>query len=59
MADSKLLMTVESFKQLQQSYNKAVKDRAEEFVFQDKAILTNYAKYLIEYLTPFFKTKQQ
>lgn len=44
-----------SFKLLQKVYTAAVKKKKEHFIFQERVILTRYAKYLLEYLTPKFK----
>jgi hypothetical protein len=44
-----------SFKLLKEEYNKAVESKLNSFIFQDKEILTGYAKYLIEYLENEFK----
>ena len=35
---------------LKRAYGKAVKENKKQFVFQGKDILTDYAKYLIQYL---------
>ena len=35
---------------LKSSYQKALEEEKGMFIFQDKEIVTNYAKYLIEYL---------
>lgn len=31
-------------------YNKAIKDKEVEFIYKDKPIIVDYAKYLIEFL---------
>lgn len=36
-------------RQLNKAYNKANKDGAESFIFEEREILTRYAKYLLEY----------
>lgn len=41
----------ETFKKLKQEYKKAVENQQEIFVFQGHELLTQYAKYIIEYLT--------
>ena len=43
------------FSRLQTEYLKAVKNSEEIFIFDGNELLTNYAKYLIEYLTPMFQ----
>lgn len=50
MEGTRIVVTEKDFKELKRLYNKAVTDKAEEFVWMDKPILTAYAKYLIEYL---------
>ena len=50
-----ITFTKETFESLKQSYNRASKNNEEVFNFQGNQILTQYAKYLIDYLTPNFK----
>lgn len=40
----------EKFIDLKKEYKKAVENNKESFIFQNKEIVTGYAKYLIEYL---------
>jgi len=40
----------ETFKNLKQEYKKAVEKEQEIFIFQGHKLLTQYAKYIIEYL---------
>jgi CO dehydrogenase/acetyl-CoA synthase alpha subunit len=40
----------ETFIELKNEYRKAVDNNAESFIFQNKELVTNYAKYLIEHL---------
>ena len=42
------------FDELEKAYHKAVKDKKETFIFDGGEFLTDYAKYLIEYLKPKF-----
>lgn len=44
-----------TFTRLKKEYQNAVDNSKEIFVFDDNELLTSYAKYLIEYLTPMFK----
>ena len=44
-------ITIADLPSLKKSYNKAVKDSKEMFMFNGSQLLTAYAKYLIEYLT--------
>jgi hypothetical protein len=46
-----------TFLSLKNEYQKAVETSKNTFMFEGNELLTNYAKYLIEYLTPTFKTK--
>jgi hypothetical protein len=50
-----LHISKDSFKTLKKEYNKAVESKLNSFIFQDKEIVTGYAKYLIEYLENEFK----
>jgi hypothetical protein len=43
------------FSRLQNEYQNAVKNSQEIFIFDGNELLTSYAKYLIEYLTPMFQ----
>ena len=40
----------ETFKNLKQEYKRAVENKQEIFMFQEHELLTQYAKYIIEYL---------
>jgi len=51
-------ITEHNFKQLQLLYNKAIKYGHSSFTFEDEEILTDYARYVIEWLTPKFINKQ-
>ena len=44
-----------TFTRLKKEYQNAVDNSKEIFVFDGNELLTSYAKYLIEYLTPMFK----
>lgn len=41
---------VKLYKELKKSYEKAVKDNKETFIFMDNEWLTKYAKYVLQYL---------
>ncbi len=43
------------FSRLQNEYQNAVENSQEIFIFDGNELLTNYAKYLIEYFTPMFQ----
>jgi hypothetical protein len=50
-----ITITDDDFKKLQKAYKKAVAEGKESFIFHfslagDRELVTNYAKYLIEYL---------
>lgn len=40
------------YQELQDAYDKAVKDEKEQFNFYGEVLLVSYAKYLLEYLKP-------
>lgn len=44
-----------TFSRLKNEYQNAVDNSKNTFMFEGNELLTNYAKYLIEYLTPKFK----
>jgi hypothetical protein len=44
-----------TFLSLKNEYQNAVETSKNTFMFEGNQLLTNYAKYLIEYLTPTFK----
>ena len=50
-----ITFTATKFKKLKTIYNKAVKEQKESFTFEGDEWLTQYAKHVIEYLTPKFK----
>lgn len=43
------------FLSLKEGYAKAVKENREQFSLEGQILLTSYAKYLIEYLSPQFE----
>lgn len=43
-------ITPDEIRALKVAYEKAVKDGREEFIYKGHTLLTDYAKYLIEYL---------
>jgi len=47
--------TPESFKLFKDAYQKAENAEDEMFTFDGRQYVTNYAKYLIEYLAPKFE----
>jgi hypothetical protein len=44
-----------TFSRLKNEYQNAVNTSQNTFMFDGNELLTNYAKYLIEYFTPMFK----
>lgn len=55
--DSTISFTPDKLKSLKSSYNTALKNGKDKFVFEGKELLVSYAKYLIEYLDIKFKAK--
>lgn len=49
--------TPDLLRKFKREYNKAVKTGAEQFTFDDHDFVTDYAKYLIEYLEGRFHAK--
>lgn len=43
-----------TFSRLKKEYQNAVNTSQNTFIFDGNELLTNYAKYLIEYFTPMF-----
>ncbi len=50
-----ITFTPELFQKLRTSYLSAVQNGVEVFKFEGHDLLTSYAKYLIQYLTPKFQ----
>jgi TRAP-type C4-dicarboxylate transport system substrate-binding protein len=50
-----ILFNKTTFLSLKNEYQNAVETSKNTFMFEGNQLLTNYAKYLIEYLTPTFK----
>jgi hypothetical protein len=44
-----------TFSRLEKEYQNAVANSNDTFIFDGNELLTTYAKYLIEYLTPMFR----
>ena len=45
------------YESLKMEYQKSVDNQVDIFVFEGQEILTAYAKYLLEYLSPIFEKK--
>ena len=45
-----MVFDLEKYNSLKVSYEKAVSENKEQFTFENKILLTSYAKYLLEYL---------
>ena len=43
-------MTEKDFKQFKKDYKNAVDNKLPTFIFQERTVVTSYAKYLIEYV---------
>jgi|LauGreDrversion4_2_1035121.scaffolds.fasta_scaffold64245_2 hypothetical protein len=50
-----ITFTPETFENLRKSYQTALQNKREVFKFEGHDLLTDYAKYLIQYLTPKFQ----
>lgn len=50
-----ITFTQKKFDELKVAYNQALSKEEDQFSFYGQEIVTNYAKYLIEYLSPTFK----
>ena len=50
MKDSTRSLTIDDYKPLKIAYDKAVEEGLDMFTFKGNEVLTNYAKYLIEYV---------
>jgi hypothetical protein len=50
-----MTFTLDTYQRLKVAYNKARQNNLEVFTFDNHDLLTDYAKYLIEYLTPGFE----
>lgn len=48
--DNMLELSLEDVKLLRYLYNRAVKDKQYQFTFYNKQMVTNYAKYILEYI---------
>jgi hypothetical protein len=45
-----MIITNENIDAFKKAYNKAVEDKLEIFIFESVEVLTQYAKYVIEYV---------
>lgn len=52
---SNITISKEYLKGLRQAYNKAVKDKANQFKYKDSDFVTDYAKYFLLHWEPKFK----
>jgi hypothetical protein len=50
-----IIFDINKFKRFRKFYNKAVIENRDTFLFEEKEILTTYAKYMIEYLNKKFE----
>lgn len=46
-----IIFDYQTFSQLKKDYRNAVENKKETFLFQGTELLTEYAKFIIEYLT--------
>jgi uncharacterized protein YjbJ (UPF0337 family) len=56
MTTETMTVSYGDYKKLVSKYKKAVEQKKESFLFKERELVTGYAKYLIEYLTPKFKS---
>jgi len=54
---STIQFTPQLYKELKSAYKKAVETKEEQFIFNGHEFLTNYAKYVLEYLGQYFEKK--
>lgn len=54
-SDDMLEFTPDLYEKLKKEYNKALEEEQESFEFEGREVLTNYAKYMVEYLNTQFK----
>jgi hypothetical protein len=57
--DGCIALNVETYKKLKKEYERAVKENQEIFLFENKELLTSYAKYLLEYMKDKLKLGEQ
>lgn len=50
-----IAFTETKFKKFKKAFKEADKSNQKIFVFEDKEILTTYARYLIEYLSSYYE----
>jgi hypothetical protein len=50
-----MTFTLDTYQRLKDAYYKAIQNNLEMFNFDNHDLLTDYAKYLIEYLKPGFE----
>ena len=50
-----MTFTLDTYQRLKNEYNKSVQNNLEVFTFDGHELLTDYAKYLIEYLSSNFE----
>ncbi len=46
--------TKQSFSQFKRVYRRTIKAKRQSFMFENKKFLTDYAKYVVQYLEPKF-----
>lgn len=50
MSDNEIEVSEESYLSLRKAYRKAVATKADQFIWRNIPVLTDYAKYLLEYM---------
>jgi hypothetical protein len=48
--ENMLMFDITTYKRLEKAYEQAVAEKKETFIFEEKELLTSYAKYLLQYL---------
>ena len=57
--DNKVEFTKARTKRLRKAFDKAIVDGEEDFMFEDLALVTQFAKYMLEFLEPKFGIKHK
>jgi len=54
---TELTITVDDYPSLKKHFDLAVEEHQKEFVFKDHTLVTEYAKYVLEYLKPLYEKR--
>ena len=58
MKNELIEFTAQKYKSLKREFDKAVENNKDQFQFEGKTWVTNYAKYALQYLQPKFDHKK-